>query len=211
MPNITAIFLARLLGLDAVTIPEPIQLLGLVVDVAIIVAVICGVWNGLMAMGRMIAETLEINGVSNRLIIASGLTRHDFDQVRKSIRGWRLLVVRYGTDDYVRSLAGEADRHIGRPRHASRGMRLRLSASGEAILRWTLPVHRRMGMQFRCYVLTRKGGGGLAVLADILRHYDEIEVLQPDLPERRRVYFLLKHFQGVTTAEGSRNNYVAPE
>jgi hypothetical protein len=211
MPNIAAVFLARLLGLDTVTIPEPIQMFGLVIDIAIIVAVVCGVWNGLMLIGRLIAETLEINGVSQRLIIARGLTRHDFDQVRKSIRGWRLMVVRYGTDDYVRSLAGEADRHIGRPRHDSRGMRLRLSASGEAILRWTLPVHRRMGTQFRCYVLTRKGGGGLSVLADILKHYDEIEVLQPDLPERRRVYFLLKHFPVITTAEGGRNNYVAPE
>jgi len=211
MPNITAIFLARLLGLDIVTIPGPIQLLGLIIDVAIIVAVVCGVWNGLMLIGRLIADTLEVNGVPQRLIIARGLTRHDFDQVRKSVRGWRLMVVRYGTDDYLRSLAGEADRHIGRPRHDSRSMRLRLSASGEAVLRWTLPVHRRMGTQFRCYVLTRGGGGGLAVLADILKHYDQIEVLQPDLPERRRVYFLLKHFPVMTTAEGARNNYVAPE
>jgi hypothetical protein len=211
MPNFTAVFLARLLGLDTVTIPEPILMLGMAIDIAVIVAVVCGVWNGLMAIGRQIAETLEVNGVSHRLIIARGLTRHDFDQVRKSILGWRLLVVRYGTDDYLRSLAGNADRQIGRPRHISRNMRLRLSASGEAILRWTLPVHRRMGTQFRCYVLTRKGAGGLAVLSDILKHYDEIDVLPSDLPERRRVYFLLKHFEEITTAEGARNNYAAPE
>ena len=152
-----------------------------------------------------------VNGVQQRLVIARGLTRHDFDQVRKSIRGWRLMVVRYGSDDYLRGLAGEADRRIGRPRQSSMGMRLSLSPSGEAILRWKLPVHRRLGTQFRCYVLTRKGAGGLAVLADILKHYDEIEVLQPDLPERRRIYFLLAHFQIITTAEGLRNNYVAPE
>lgn len=213
MPNIGVmqLFLARLLGIDVVAIPAPIQLLGTVLDVAIITAVACTVWNLLMLIGRAIADTLEVNGVQHRLVIARGLTRHDFDQVRKSIRGWRLMVVRYGTDDYLRALAGEADRHIGRPRHSSSGMQLSLSASGEAILRWKLPVHRRLGTQFRCYVVTRKGGGGLSVLADILKHYDEIEVLQPDLPERRRIYFLLAHFQIVTTAEGARNNYVAPE
>jgi hypothetical protein len=211
MPNITAVFLARMLGLDTVTIPAPIQMLGLIVDVAVIAAVACVVWNLVMLFGRAITEVLEANGVKQRLIIARGLTRHDFDQVRKSIRGWRLMVVRYGTDDYLRSLASDADRYVGRPRRSSTGMSLKLSPSGEAILRWTLPVHPRLGTQFRCYVLTRKGAGGLAVLADILKHYDEIEVLQPDLPERRRVYFLLKHFEEITTAEGARNNYVAPE
>jgi hypothetical protein len=213
MPNIGVmqVFLARLLGVDLVAIPAPIQLVGMMLDVAIITAVACVVWNGLMLIGRAIADTLEVTGVQHRLVIARGLTRHDFDQVRKSIRGWRLMVVRYGTDDYLRALAGEADRHIGRPRHSSSDMRLSLSASGEAILRWKLPVHRRLGTQFRCYVVTRKGDGGLSVLADILKHYDEIEVLQPDLPERRHVYFLLAHFQIVTTAEGARNNYVAPE
>jgi hypothetical protein len=211
MPNITAVFLARLLGLDTVTIPEPIQMLGLMIDAAVVVAVACVVWNAVMLIGRAIAEMLEANGVKQRLIIARGLTRHDFDQVRKSIRGWRLMVVRYGTDDYLRSLASDADRYVGRPRRASSGMSLKLSASGEAILRWSLPVHPRLGTQFRCYVVTRKGAGGLAVLSDILKHYDEIEVLPSDLPDRRRVYFLLKHFEEITTAEGARNNYVAPE
>ena len=186
-------------------------MLGLILDVAVIVVVVCAVWNAVMMIGRMIAETLEANGVKQRLIIARGLTRHDFDQVRKSIRGWRLMVVRYGTEEYLRTLASDADRHVGRPRRASTGMSLKLSPSGEAILSWTLPVHRALGTQFRCYVVTRKGGGGLAVLADILKHYDEIEVLPSDLPDRRRVYFLLKHFEEITTAEGARNNYVAPE
>jgi hypothetical protein len=213
MPNIGVmqLFLARLLGIDVVAIPAPIQLLGMVLDVAIITGVAWSVWNGLMLIGRAIVDTLEVNGVQQRLVIARGLTRHDFDQVRKSIRGWRLMVVRYGTDDYLRALAGEADRYIGRPRYASSNMQLSLSSSGEAILRWKLPVHRRLGTQFRCYIVTRQGGDGLSVLADILKHYDEIEVLKSDLPERRHIYFLLAHFQIVTTAEGLRNNYTAPE
>ena len=213
MPNIgvMSLLLARLLGLDPVSIPVPIQLLGLILDIAIITAVIAGVWNALMLIGRAIADTLEVQGAKQRLIIARGLTRHDFDQVRKAIRGWNLMVVRYGTEEYLSGLAGEADRHIGRPRHSSSGMRLSLSSSGEAILRWSLPVHRRRGTQFRCYVVTRSGGGGLSVLSDVLKHYDEIEVLQPDLPERRRIYFLLRHFPEIKTAEGVRNNYMAPE
>jgi hypothetical protein len=203
--------LANLLGLDPLRVPLPLQLLGMMLDVAMATAVVAVVWNALMGIGRMIAETLEIQGAKHRLVIARGLTRHDFDQVRKSIRGWRVMVVRYGTEEYLRALAGEADRHIGRPRHSSGRMRISLSASGEAILSWSLPVHCRMGTQFRCYIVTRKGGTGFSVLADILKHYDEIEVLQPDLPERTRIYFLLSHFPIIASAEGVRNNYVAPE
>jgi hypothetical protein len=203
--------LAILLGLDPLRPPLPLQVLGMMLDVALITAVAWAVWTALRAIGRMIAETLEVQGAKHRLVIARGLTRHDFDQVRKSIRGWRVMVVRYGTEEYLRALAGEADRNIGRPRHSSSGMRISLSASGEAILSWTLPVHRRMGTQFRCYILTRKGGAGFSVLADILKHYDEIEVLQPDLPERKRIYFLLAHFPVIASAEGVRNNYIAPE
>jgi len=213
MPNTGVMqgLLAILLGVDPLRAPLPLQLLGMILDVALVTATVWGVWTAFAALGRMIADTLEIQGAKHRLIIARGLTRHDFDQVRKSIRGWRVMVVRYGTEEYLRLLAGEADRNIGRPRHSSSGMKISLSASGEAILSWSLPIHRRLGTQFRCYILTRKGGAGFSVLADILKHYDEIEVLQPDLPERKRIYFLLSHFPEIASAEGVRNNYIAPE
>jgi hypothetical protein len=213
MPNTGVMqgLLAILLGVDPLRAPLPLQLLGLILDVALVTATVWAVWTAFAAVGRMIADTLEVQGVKHRLIIARGLTRHDFDQVRKSIRGWRVMVVRYGTEEYLRLLAGEADRNIGRPRHTSSGMKISLSASGEAILSWSLPIHRRLGTQFRCYILTRKGGAGFSVLADILKHYDEIEVLQPDLPERKRIYFLLSHFPEIASAEGVRNNYIAPE
>jgi len=213
MPNFGVMqgLLAILLGIDPLRVPLPLQLLGTLLDVGIVTGMVWAVWTTLGAIGRMIAETLEIQGAKHRLVIARGLTRHDFDQVRKSIRGWRVMVVRFGTEEYLRALAGEADRNIGRPRHSSHGMKISLSASGEAILSWSLPIHRRLGTQFRCYILTRKGGAGFSVLADILKHYDEIEVLQPDLPERKRIYFLLSHFPEIASAEGVRNNYVAPE
>ena len=213
MANIGAMtgVLAVLLGIDPLRVPLPLEVMGMILDVALATSVVWGVWAAFAAIGRFVSDTLEVQAAKHRLVIARGLTRHDFDQVRKSIRGWRVMVVRYGTEEYLRLLAGEEDRHIGRPRHSSSGMRISLSNSGEAILSWSLPVHRRMGTQFRCYILTRKGGAGFSVLADILKHYDEIEVLQPDLPGRKRIYFLLSHFPVIASAEGVRNNYIAPE
>jgi hypothetical protein len=108
-------------------------------------------------------------------------------------------------------MAGEADRSIGRPGYATLPMKLSLSATGEVVLGWTLSVHRRLGTQFRCYIATRAGGDGPAMLTGMLAHYDEIEVLPPEVSEPRRFYFLVKRFPTTATAEGARQNFVLPE
>ncbi len=209
--DVMTALLVRLLGLDPVNIPLPISLLGIVLDLALATLVVAVVLFALKLVARFAADALEVQNLPQRLVVARGLTRHDFEQVRKAIRGWHVLLVRYGTDDYLRNMAGAADRDAGRPRYATLPMKLSLSPGGEAVLRWTLPVHRRLGTQFRCYIATRPGATGPAMLKDMLAHYDEIDVLAPDVPEPTRLYFLVKRFPTTTTAEGIRQNYVLPE
>jgi len=132
-------------------------------------------------------------------------------RVRKAIRGWHLLLIRYGSDDYLRTMAGETDRNVGRPRYSILPMKLSLSPTGEVLLSFALPVHRRLGTQFRCFIDTRKGDMGPSVLTGMLKHYDEIDVIESEMPEPSRVYFTLKRFPVVTTAEGIRQNQVRPE
>ncbi len=203
--------LVALLGLDPLRIPVPIALFGFILDIGLISFIACMVWFTLKLLGRFVTDALEIQNNRHRLVIARGLTRHDFEQVRKAIRGWKLLLIRYGSDEYLRSMAGEADRNVGRPRYASIPMRLSLSPTGEVLLSWALPVHRRLGTQFRCFIDTRKGDMGPSVLTGMLKHYDEIDVVEPEVPEPTRVYFTLKRFPVVTTAEGVRHNLVRPE
>lgn len=209
--DVMTAILVRLLHIDPVSIPLPISLLGLVLDIAMATIIVAGVLAALRLAAHFAADALEVRTSRQRLVVARGLTRHDFDQVRKAIRGWNVLLVRYGTDDYLRSQAGEADRGIGRLRHASLPMKLSLSPTGEALLTWSLPVHRRLGTQFRCYIATRPGAAGPTMLTDMLAHYDEIEVLPPDIPDPTRLYFLVKRFRIATTAEGTRQNFVLPE
>lgn len=209
--DVMTALLTKLLGLDPLNLPGPVLLLGFMMTVMLATALVWVVWRIMTSVFSAAAEALEVQTTKQHMVIARGLTRHDYEQVRKGIRAWYLLVVRYGTEDYLRTMSGEADRTIGRPRYTTIPMKLALSATGEVTLRWSLPLHRRLGTQFRCYIEIREGGSGPAVLTGMLKHYDEIEVLETDVMAPKRVYFLLKRFRVVTTVEGIRQNFVLPE
>ncbi len=176
--SVMTMVLAAILGQDPLRIPEPIQFLGFLLDIGVISFIACMTWFTLKFLGQFITDALEIQTGKHRLVIARGLTRHDFEQVRKAIRGWNLLLIRYGSDDYLRTMAGETDRNVGRPRYAILPMKLSLSPTGEVLLSFSLPVHRRLGTQFRCFIDTKKGDMGPSVLTGMLKHYDEIEVIE---------------------------------
>ncbi len=209
--DVMTTLLVRLFGVDPLNVPAPILLLGFTIEVLWATGLVWFAWTLLRLVFSGAADFLEVGRQKQRIVIARGLTRHDFEQVRKGVRAWRLLVVRHGSDDYLRAMAGEADRHAGRTRYEVITMTLALTAIGEVTLSWSLPVHRRMGTQFRCYIEVRPGGGGGDMLSGMLRHYDEIEVLPAEVPNPTRVYFLLKRFRVLTAADGTKQNFVLPE
>lgn len=209
--DVMTAMLVKLFGIDPLTVPPPVQLLGFTMTVMWATLLVWFVWAILRFVFATAADLLEVSQPKQRIVIARGLTRHDFEQVRKGIKAWRLLLVRYGTDDYLRAMAGESDRQLGRTRFDVLNMKLALSNIGEITLSWKLPIHRRLGTQFRCYIDIREGGAGGEVLTGMLRHYDEIEVLPAEVANPSRVYFLLKRFRVVTAADGVRQNIVLPE
>jgi hypothetical protein len=203
--------LVALLGLDPLRVPGPISLLGFVLDAGVLTGVVATVWYGMHFVTNTVNDALEIQNVKRKLVIARGLTKHDFDQVRKSIKGWNVLLVRYGTEDYLRAMAGEGDRTIGRPRFSTSPMSLSLSGNGEVILNFSLSIHRRLGTQFRCFIETRGESTGPSVLTGMLRHYDEIDIIEPEVENPTRIYFLLRRYATITTADGIKQNFVHPE
>ena len=203
--------LVKLLRLDPLNIPSPIVLLGFLLTIVMATLLVASVWFTLKLSGSIIMDMIEIHGTKRRIVIARGLSRHDFDQIRNGIKAFRLLLVRYGSDAYLRYQADEGDRKIGRPRYNTLSMKLSLSNNGELTLKWNLPLHRRLGTQFRCYIDRNIKGTRAEDLIDMLRHYDEIEILESEVEEPRRIYFLLKRFPVITSAEGFRQNMVYPE
>jgi len=209
--DVMTALLVRLLGVDPLIVPVPILVLGFTITVVWATALVWFTWTLLRLVFSGAAGSFEVGRQKQRVVIARGLTRHDFEQVRKGVRAWRVLVVRHGSDDYLRMMAGAADRDAGRLRHEVITMSLGLSASGDVTLSWSLPVHRRMGTQFRCFIELRPGEAGGDMLSGMLRHYDEIEVLPAVVANPTRVYFLLKRFRMITAGESMKHNFVLPE
>ena len=203
--------LIGLLGIDPLGVPWPVRLLGFTVTVMFATGLVWAVWTILGYVFATASEMFDVATSKQKIVIARGLTRHDFEQIRKGVRAWHLLLVRYGSDDYLRTMAGEADKQAGRTRYDIIKMRLALSPIGEVTLSWKLPVHRRLGTQFRCYIDIRADGTGTEVLTGMLRHYDEIEVLASEVGVPKRVYFLLRRYRTVASADGGRQNIVLPE
>jgi hypothetical protein len=209
--DVMTALLVKLLGIDPISVPPLVQLLGFTMTVMWMTVLVWVVWSILRFVFTTASDLFDVSQSKQRIVIARGLTRHDFEQVRKGVRAWRLLLVRYGSDEYLRTMAGDADRQAGRTRYDVINMKLALSNIGEVTLSWSLPIHRRLGTQFRCYIDIRDGGSGGEVLTGMLRHYDEIEVLTAEVTNPTRVYFLLKRFRAVIGADGQKQNIVLPE
>jgi hypothetical protein len=209
--DVMTTLLIKLFGIDPLSVPAPILLLGFTLTAVWTTVLVWAVWTILRVVFNSAADVMEVGHRKQRIVIARGLTRHDYDQVRKGVRSWRLLLIRHGSDDYLRTMAGEADRQAGRTRFDVVNMKLALTPIGEVTLSWKLPVHRRLGTQFRCYIDVREGGAGGEVLTGMLSHYDEIQVLPVDVPNPTRVYFLLKRFRVVTSVDGMKQNIALPE
>lgn len=208
--DVMTVALIRLLGIDALNVPAPVMLLGFTMTALWATLLVWIGWTILRAGLATVSEMLEVRQVKHTLAIARGLTKHDFEQIRRGIKAWRLLLVRYGTDEYLRGMASDADRQLGRTRYEVINMKLALSNIGEVTLTWSLPVHSRLGSQFRCYIDMREGGVGSDVLTGMLSHYDEIMVQPTEAAHPQRMYFLLKRFRVVTSAEGVKQNMVLP-
>lgn len=120
-----------------------------------------------------------------------------------------VLIIRYGTDQYLSAMASDRERMIGR-------LQLRIFAAEtnakrtHAYLAFKVPVHNRLGTQFKVF----------ADVADDVDLEDTFKALEanPDIEEvsisgskfDRRVYFLLKSYSQKKTLDGPVNNFIYP-
>jgi len=121
------------------------------------------------------------------------------------------LIVRYGSDQYIEHMASDREKHDGRLLNEVLRVQVERSDDGLVSFFLDLPVHKRLGTQFKCYVDVQPGGPKDAVL-EFLSSHDEIHDVSTSssLKGGERIYFLLKKFATVTTVEGFQNNMCFP-
>ena len=69
----------------------------------------------------------------------------DKDIFEKAI--FKCLLIRFGTDSYIKDMASESEKHDGRLRNE-----IIIGSCNNGNLSYTIPLHKRIGTQFKCYL-----------------------------------------------------------
>lgn len=124
----------------------------------------------------------------------------------------RCLIVRYGTDRYIEHLASEREKDDGRLQNRTIEIPIKVQADGSTSFELRIPVHKRLGTQFKCFVDVTDQAQVNTVL-NFLGGCPSI--VSPDLSSsplhRHRIYFLLRDFATVKSIDGHDNNMCYPE
>jgi hypothetical protein len=149
---------------------------------------------------------------SHSFDLGRAVSREEYNNFTNDISGFYCLIVRYGTDEYLSKLASDQERFEGRQQLAIRSISMRFDEKGNAIFSLKLPIHKRLGTQFKCFVEVRNLDKVPDVLAMLNNCDHTSDVKQSDSFHRNRIYFLLDQFFVVDTiTAGVKNNFIFPE
>jgi len=121
------------------------------------------------------------------------------------------LLIRYGTDSYIRFMASDTEKYDGRLQN--RVIPISVSRQGEAGAQFEirLPVHRRIGTQFKCFA-EAKDPSKIPWLEGVLAQCDRVhDVSRSSSQFRNRLYFLLSDFGTTETVDEITNNMCFPQ
>jgi len=125
--------------------------------------------------------------------------------------GINCLIIRYGTDQYISTLASDQEKYEGRLQNRLIPIKVSVTSSGTGIFSLNLPVHKRIGTQFKCFAVARDAQS-VRNLKEFLENCEGLsEVSISHSIHSNRIYFIIDRFGVVNTVEGIQNNMVFPE
>lgn len=156
-----------------------------------------------------------VGRITDRVIFSLSLrTRKDTFSLRsvqnvpEEITSLKYILVKYGNDQYISSLASDSEKFQGRLRNEIYDVSTNMHGSAVSI-RLRIKVHQRLGAQFKLFVECQ--GGPQPVVKFLKSHEGVLDISAVNHPKGTRVYFLLKRFPIVKTVEGIKNNMIYPE
>jgi hypothetical protein len=118
---------------------------------------------------------------------------------------FKCLVVRYGTDEYIKSMANDQEKYDGRLRNE-----IVDATHTNGVLSFNIPLHKRIGTQFKCFleVDTKEEAEEIVKQCD---KFDGIYDLSfSSSQHKNRVFFLLKDYGETLTVDKLKNNMLFP-
>lgn len=120
------------------------------------------------------------------------------------------LLVRYGTDEYIRHMASDTEKYDGRLQNRIIPITVVCQGEGEALFSLRLPVHQRVGTQFKCFAEVKQQET-ISWLEETLSKCDRIyDISLSSNQFRNRIYFLLRDFGTTESVDGITNNMCFP-
>jgi hypothetical protein len=149
---------------------------------------------------------------THTFVLGQAVTRQEYENLRRDISDFWCLIVRYGTDEYISKMASDQERFEGRQQLKLRRISVQFDKNSKPKFVLQLPIHKRMGTQFKCFVVARDVERVPAIITTLNKCEHVSEIKQSDSYHRDRVYFLLDQFFVIDTiTPGVRNNFVFPE
>ena len=122
------------------------------------------------------------------------------------------LIVRYGTDLYVEHLASDREKHDGRLQNRRIAVPITAHPDGSTTFRLRIPVHKRLGTQFKCFVDVQDPSKATEVLEFLSDCHSIVSPEHSSSPlYPKRIYFLLRAFDVVESIDKHKNNMCFPE
>jgi len=182
--------------------------LEVVVDTTLLVALASAVWTVVSRLVQAVNFQLALRTreIEFALEPKTGIP--------ENITSLNYLLIRYGNDTYLSTLASDQERHHGRLRNKIICVAENpSSALGSLMVK--LRLHKRLGTQFKFFVDV---SGDPKQAIDYLASHDTIEDVsckeRPKInakdPPRYRIFFLLNRLDKEKTVDGHINNFLYP-
>jgi hypothetical protein len=121
------------------------------------------------------------------------------------------LVVRYGTDQYFQHLASDRERHDGKLQNKTIPLQVIHEDSTSPKLGILLPVHKRLGTQFKCFADINDPARIDEFILEFSKCNRISRLSKSSSQFHNRVYFILNDFGTAKTVDGFINNICLPE
>lgn len=122
------------------------------------------------------------------------------------------LIVRYGTDPYIEHFASDREKHDGRLQNRRIDVPITEHPDGSTTFRLRIPVHKRLGTQFKCFVDVQNASNVTEVLEFLSGCHSIVSPEHSSNPQHpNRIYFLLRAFNIVESIDQHTNNMCFPE
>jgi hypothetical protein len=174
---------------------------------AVVTTVINVTWFVISKCLRALVR-LSRRSIIRHTVVLGEVSRWQFENTLKPISRFYCLLIRYGKDSYIEKLASDDEREEGRLRLKLIPVDVEFDTDGNVFFLLKLPVHKRLGTQFKCFAVVEKMDEIKKVIA-ILKSCKHVkDVKQSESQHRNRIYFLLDQFADVESIDNIKNNFV---